>query len=78
MDGPRDCHTEWNKSDREREISYIAYMRDLQRNDTNELVLQNRNRLTDLENELTVTKGQRVGGINWGFEINRYTLLCIK
>ena len=27
MDRPRDCHTEWNKSDRERQISYdIAYM----------------------------------------------------
>ena len=26
MDGPRDCHTEWSKSDRERQISCIAYM----------------------------------------------------
>ena len=26
MDGPRDCHTEWSKSDRERQPSYdIAY-----------------------------------------------------
>ena len=34
---PRDCHTEWSKSDREREISYdIAYMQNLKRNDTNE------------------------------------------
>ena len=23
MDGPRDCHTEWNKSEREKQISYI-------------------------------------------------------
>ena len=38
MDGPRDCHTEWLKSDREEEISYdILYMWDLKRNDTNEL-----------------------------------------
>ena len=22
VDGPRDCHTEWSKSDRERQISY--------------------------------------------------------
>ena len=37
MDGPRDCHTEWSKSDREREILYdIAYMWNLKRNDTNE------------------------------------------
>ena len=27
MDGPRDSHTEWSESDRERQISYdIAYM----------------------------------------------------
>ena len=27
MDGPRDCHTEWSKSDRERQISYdITYI----------------------------------------------------
>ena len=23
MDGPRDCQTEWNQSDRERQISYV-------------------------------------------------------
>ena len=34
MDGPRDCHTEWSKSDRERQISYdITYMWN-QKNDT--------------------------------------------
>ena len=25
-DGPRDCHTEWSKSEREKQISYISYM----------------------------------------------------
>ena len=39
MDGPRDCHTEWNKSDTEREISNdFTYMQNLKRNDTNELI----------------------------------------
>ena len=39
VDGPRDCHTEWSKSDREREISYdIPYMQNLKRNDTSELI----------------------------------------
>ena len=39
MDGPRDCHTEWSKSDREREISYdITYLQNLKRNDTNERI----------------------------------------
>ena len=26
MDVPRDYHTRWSKSDRERQISYITYM----------------------------------------------------
>ena len=30
MDGPGDYHTKWNKSDRERQISYdIAYMQNV-------------------------------------------------
>ena len=38
MDRPRDCHTEWSKSDREGEILYdIPYMWNLKRNDTNEI-----------------------------------------
>ena len=38
MDWSRDCHTEWNKSDGEGEISYdIPYMGNLKRNDTNGL-----------------------------------------
>ena len=37
MDGPRDYHTEWSKSERETQISYdIAYMWNL-KNDANEL-----------------------------------------
>ena len=38
---PRDCHTDWSKSDREGEISGdIPYMWNLKRNDTNELTKQ--------------------------------------
>ena len=47
-----ECHSEWGKSDRG-EISYdIPYMWTLKRNDTNYTYLQNRSRLTDLENGL--------------------------
>ena len=38
MVGPRDCHSEWSKSDREGQISYdTAYMWNL-KNGTNELI----------------------------------------
>ena len=37
MDRPRDCHTEWSKADRERQICDITYMQKL-KNGTNELI----------------------------------------
>ena len=41
MNGPRKCHTEWSKSDREGKISYgIPYMWNLKQNDTNELAFK--------------------------------------
>ena len=50
------------KSDREGEISYdFPFMWNLKRNDTNEFTYKTE-RLTDLENELMVTKGERWGG----------------
>ena len=66
MDGPRDYHTKWSKSDRERQISYdITYMWNLIFKKWDKWTyLQNRNRLTDIENKLTVTKGEKEGG--WG------------
>ena len=57
MDGPKDYHTRWSKSDRERQLSYdIAYMWNLKKW-YKWTYLQNRNRVTDVENELMVTKG---------------------
>ena len=39
MDGPRNYHTEWSKSDRERQISYdITYTWNLIKNDTSEFL----------------------------------------
>ena len=41
MGGPRECHTEWSKSDREGKVSYdIPYMWNLKGNDKNELTKQ--------------------------------------
>ena len=55
MDGPRDCHTEWSKSDSERQISYdTTYMRNLKK----WTYLQNRNRVTYGGNKLMVTRGE--------------------
>ena len=41
--------------------------------------LRNRNRVTDVENKRTVTKGESEGGgINWETGVDIYTLLYIK
>ena len=72
MDGPRECHTEWNKSDKEGEILYdIPCMWNLKINDTNELAYKTE-RLTDLENKLMVASGE---GIVREFGINIYTTI---
>ena len=58
MDGPRDSHTGWSKSDRERQISYnIAHMWNLTKG-YKWTYLQNRNIVTDVENKLMVTGGK--------------------
>ena len=51
MGGPGNYHTKWSKSDRERQIYDIVYIQSLKKW-YKWVYLQNRNRLTDLENEL--------------------------
>ena len=72
MDGPRDCHTEWNK--KEEKNHNITYMWNLEKRHR-WTYLQSRNRITDVENKLMVIKG---GGTTWEIGIDIYTLLCIK
>ena len=56
LDGPRDRHTEWSKSDRERQILYvIAYMWNLKKGHK-WTYLQNRSRVTGIENKLMFTR----------------------
>ena len=63
MDEPRDSHTKWSKSDRERQIPYdITYMWNL-KYDINEFPWS-RNTCTDIQNRVVVTKG-------WGWEGGR-------
>ena len=63
MDGSRDYHTKRSKSNRERQISYnIAYMWNLKKKKKIQMNLfTNQNRSIDMENKLTVTKGDRQG-----------------
>ena len=83
VDVSRDCPTEWSKSEREKQISYInAYMWNLEKW-YRWTGLQGRNRDTDVENKLMDTKGQKWqggggGGMNWEIGIDMYTLICIK
>ena len=77
MEGPRDCHTEWSKSDREGEISYaIPYTWILKRNDTDDSKWKETHRL-----------GERPYGYQreiWGkrtvreFGMGMYTLMYLK
>ena len=65
MDGPRDYHTKWSKSDRERQISYdITYMWNL-KNGTNERIYKTEI-VTVVENKLMLTKGEGSGGSGEG------------
>ena len=59
---PRDSHTKWSKSNRERHILYdTTYMWNL-KNWYKWIYLHNRKRLTDIENKLMVTKGEKGEG----------------
>ena len=79
MDGPRDCHTEWGKSDGDRQISYdIIYMWNLKKW-YKWTYLQNRNRVTDVENKLMVTRAERgerdkLGDWDWNIHTTIYTI----
>ena len=83
VDGPKDCHTEWIKSEREKQISYInSYTWNLEKW-YRWTGLLGRNRDTDVENKRMDTKGGKQGwgdggGMNWEIGIDMYTLICIK
>ena len=77
MNGSRDCHTDWSKSDREEEILYdISYMWNLKKEWYKQNYLQNNKRLTeDKHNCQGEGKGERIGK---EVEMDMYTLLCFK
>ena len=52
---PRDYPTKWSKSDRQRQIPYdVTYIMESKK--MIQMNLQNRNKLTDIENKLRVTR----------------------
>ena len=64
MDGPRDCHTKWSKSDRGRQIYDITYLWNL-KNDTNELICKTE---IDSQNRTSwLPKGKEGGRNKLGF-----------
>ena len=78
MDGPRDRHTEWSKSDRERETPYdIAYMPNLKKKKIIQMDLFTKqcHRLS----KFMVSIGEEWGvGIVRELGIDMYTLLYVK
>ena len=73
VDEPRACYTEWSKSEREKQISYInAYVWSLGKWSWR-TYLQGSNRDADMENRLVDTVAKGEGGTNWESIIERYT-----
>ena len=79
MDGPGDYHTKWNKSDRERQISYnITSMWNLKKNNTHESIYKT-NRLIDIGSKFRVVEGRGMGeGTNSEYGISRCKQLYIR
>ena len=78
--GPRDCHTKWSKTEREKQISCInAYMWNLEKW-YRWSYLQSRNRHRYREQTCGYKGGKEMGGMNREIGTDVYTLLtlCIK
>ena len=62
MNGPRDYHSKWSKSDRETQISYGIIYTWNQKYDTNEPISETEIESLDIENRLMVAQRYRFGG----------------
>ena len=75
-DEHRAYYTEWNKSEREKQILYIkAYTWNLERWYW-WTYLQGSNGDADIQNRLMNTVGEGEGGTNWGSVIETYIIIC--
>ena len=78
VDEPRTCYTEWNKSEREKQVSYInAYIWNLEKWYW-WTYLQGRNRDSDIGNRLMDIAGAGEGGMNWESSSELYILPFVK
>ena len=64
MEEPRVCHTEWSKSEREKQILYMSIYTWSLEKQYRWIYFQGRNRDTDVENRLVDTAGEGEGGTN--------------
>ena len=80
MNGPRDSILNEVSLDKKRQMPYdIYHMSILQENWYKWTYLQNRNRVTDVENKRMVIRWENgVRGINWESEVDTDTSLCKK
>ena len=78
MDEPTACYTEWNKSERVKQISYInAYIRNLER--WYWWTYQHgSNGEADIEDRLMDTVGEGEGRTNWESSVETYKLSYVK
>ena len=75
MNGPRDCHTELRKSEREKKIyRIILLIYAIQKNHTDELTCKAE--IETIEN-VHMDTGWKGVEMNWKFATDTYTLLCI-
>ena len=78
MDGPKDVHAEWSKSEREKQILCVnAYMWNLEKW-YRWTYLQSRNKDTDLVNKCSAINGEDGEWNKLEDGVNVSTLLCIK
>ena len=73
MHGPRQCHGKWGKPDGERQIPYDITSTWNLKTGYAWTYLQNRNRVTGVENKFTVTRGEAGAGGETGRRIDRNT-----
>ena len=72
MDGPRECHVQWSKSEREKQVYYInAYMWNLEKWYRQPCL---RNGDANVENKCMATRGE---GRNWEVGNDTYMLLIL-